>query len=68
MSENSSHRTYAAYLLRVWYTPGHAIPEWRASLTEVATNHNIGFTEPEALVAFLQSTAQGRDQQNEEER
>jgi hypothetical protein len=44
---------YRAYLLRLWRENDKCKPVWRASLRDVKSGKQIGFTDLEALFAHL---------------
>jgi hypothetical protein len=43
--------TYQAFVLRCWREEGN---EWRVRLQDVQTGEQIGFTDPELLLEYLQ--------------
>lgn len=46
-------RRYLAYMLRLWMAGNKDTPTWRASLESPHTGERWGFTDLEALAAFL---------------
>ena len=46
-------RLHTSYLLRIWCSGGTGAPYWRASLQDLTTGTQLGFTSVEALCAHL---------------
>ena len=50
---------YLSYLLRLWRASGGDPHLWRASLEDPSTGERTGFSDLEALIAFLLTQIEG---------
>ena len=58
---------YRSYLLRLWQVRAEAGLVWRASLEEVKTGDQRGFTSMEELIAYLRFTTESPPKGAEEQ-